>query len=40
MLRARRIAKPRGAIDEMASGGDTPMTMEEIEAEIHACRQS
>ncbi|MBI4189896.1 MAG: hypothetical protein HY525_05095 [Betaproteobacteria bacterium] len=38
-LRARRIAELREAIDQMASGGDAPMTMEEIEAEIQAYRQ-
>jgi len=39
-LRARRIEEPRGTIDKKASGGATPMTMDEIEAEIHVYRQS
>lgn len=38
-LRARRIAELRGAVDQMASGGDAPMTMDEIQAEIQAYRQ-
>ena len=38
-LRAQRVAELREAITKMASSGGTPMTMEEIEAEIQAYRQ-
>ena len=38
-LRVRRIAELREAVDTMALAGGAPMTMEEIQAEIHAYRQ-
>lgn len=38
-LRGRRIAELREAVDRMALTGGAPMTMEEIQAEIHAYRQ-
>jgi len=38
-LRARRIGELRDAVKQMVSAGGTPMTMEEIEAEIQAYRK-
>lgn len=38
-LRAQHVGELREAIDKMAGSGGTPMTMEEIEAEIQAYRQ-
>lgn len=38
-LRARRVAELREAVEQMVPAGGTPMTMEEIEAEIQAYRE-
>lgn len=38
-LRVHRIAELREAVDRTALAGGAPMTMEEIQAEIHAFRQ-
>ena len=38
-LRAQRVAELREAVGQMASAGGTPLTMEEIEAEIQAYRK-
>jgi hypothetical protein len=38
-LRAQRIGELRDAVKQMSSTGGTPMTMEEIQAEIQAYRE-
>lgn len=37
-LRAQRVAELREAVRQMVSAGGTPLTMEEIEAEMQAYR--
>lgn len=38
-LRAQHVAELREAVEKMAGAGGTPMTTEEIEAEIRAYRE-
>jgi hypothetical protein len=38
-LRKQRIGELRDAVEQMASDGGKPLTMEEIEAEIQAYRE-
>lgn len=38
-LRERRVAELRGALGQITSADEAPLTMEEIQAEIEAYRQ-
>jgi len=35
----QRVAELRQAVDQMTASSDTPLTMEEIETELHAYRE-